>query len=66
MWAAAVGIVGLVTLVGGVLWAELDMASMGGPALVAVGALLLVAAATLCGVREGLDVLSRHRHAGHP
>ncbi|MGY1643545.1 hypothetical protein ACI782_20765 [Geodermatophilus sp. SYSU D00703] len=65
-WAAAVGVVGLLALVAGVVWAELDIASMSGPALVGVGALLLVAAATLCGVKEGLDALARHRHAGHP
>jgi hypothetical protein len=64
--AAAVGLVGLVALVGGVVWAELDVASMSCPALVGIGAVLLVVAATVCGVKEGLDVVSRHRHAGHP
>ena len=66
VWAAAVGVIGLLALVGGVVWAEIDMASMAGPALVGIGALLLVAAATLCGVKEGIDALGRHRHAGHP
>ncbi|MGY1620999.1 hypothetical protein ACI789_02235 [Geodermatophilus sp. SYSU D00965] len=66
VWAAVVGVAGLLALVGGVVWAEIDMASMTGPALVGLGALLLVAAATLCGVKEGLDALTRHRHAGHP
>jgi hypothetical protein len=65
-WAAAVGVVGLIALVVGVVWAELDMATMSGPALVGIGALLLVAAAALCGAKEGLDALIRHRHAGHP
>ena len=45
--APMVGVVGLLTLVGGVVWAELDVDTMGGVPLVGVGGVLLVVAAVV-------------------
>ena len=57
--APVVGVVGLLTLVGGVVWAELDMRTMGGVPLVGVGGVLLVAAAV---VAAFVEVTDRRRH----
>ena len=57
--APVVGVVGLLTLVGGVVWAELDMRTMGGVPLVGVGGVLLVAAAVLAAC---VEVADRRRH----
>jgi hypothetical protein len=57
--APLVGVVGLLTLVVGVLWAELDMSTMGGVPLVGAGGVLLVVAAALAASVEGV---TRHRH----
>ena len=58
--APLVGVVGLLTLVAGVVWAELDMNTMGGVPLVGVGGVLLVAAAVVAASVEGA---ARRRHA---
>ena len=58
--APLVGVVGLLALVGGMVWAELDRGSMAGVYVVGAGALLLVVAGGLAAVVEGL---TRHRHA---
>jgi len=57
--APLVGVVGLLALVVGVVWAELDMSTMGGVPLVGAGAVLLVVAGVLAAAVEGL---TRHRH----
>ena len=57
--APLVGVVGLLTLVVGMVWAELDMSTMGGVPLVGVGGVLLVAAAVLAG---SVEVTTRRRH----
>ncbi len=57
--APLVGVVGLLTLVGGVVWAELDRDTMGGVPLVGVGGVLLVAAAVVAASVEGA---TRRRH----
>ena len=51
--APLVGVVGLLTLVVGVVWAELDMRTMGGVPLVGVGGVLLLAAAVVAATVEG-------------
>jgi hypothetical protein len=51
--APLVGVVGLLTLVAGVVWAELDMDTMGGVPLVGVGGVLLLAAAVVAATVEG-------------
>ena len=58
--APLVGVVGLLALVGGMVWAELDRGSMAGVYVVGAGALLLVVAGGLAAVVEGL---TRHRQA---
>ena len=58
--APLVGVVGLLTLVAGVVWTELDMDTMGGVALVGVGGVLLVAAAVVAACVAGVDH-RRHR-----
>ena len=57
--APLVGVVGLLTLVAGVVWAELDMNTMGGVPLVGIGVVLLVAAAVVAASVEGA---TRRRH----
>ena len=51
--APLVGVVGLLTLVAGVVWAELDMNTMGGVPLVGAGGVLLLAAAVVAATVEG-------------
>ncbi|SDX54834.1 hypothetical protein SAMN05660209_00665 [Geodermatophilus africanus] len=51
--APLVGVVGLLTLVAGVVWAELDMDTMGGVPLVGAGGVLLLAAAVVAYTVEG-------------
>lgn len=58
--APVLGVVGLVALVVGVLWAELDRSTMGGVPLVGVGGALLLAAAALAASVEGAA------HRRHP
>jgi hypothetical protein len=58
--APLVGVVGLLTLVVGVVWAELDMDTMGGVPLVGVGGVLLVAAAVVAASVAAADH-RRHR-----
>ena len=58
-FAAVVGVVGLLALVAGMAWAELDRDSMGGVGVVGAGAVLLVVAGGLVAV---VEVLSRFRH----
>jgi hypothetical protein len=57
--APLVGVVGLLALVGGMVWTELDRGSMGGVVAVGSGAGLLVVAGGLAAVVEGL---TRHRN----
>ena len=57
--APLLGVVGLLALVGGLVWVELDKASMGGVGLVGSGVLLLVVAGGLAAVVEGM---TRHRN----
>lgn len=57
--APVLGVVGLVVLVVGVLWAELDRSTMGGVPLVGVGGALFLAAAAVAASVEGT---SHHRH----
>ena len=57
--APMVGVVGLLTLVGGVVWAELDVDTMGGVPLVGVGGVLLVVAAVVAACVAAAD---HHRH----
>ena len=58
--APLVGVVGLLSLVVGVVWAELDRSGMGGVPLVGAGAGLVLVAGALAAVVEGL---TRHRNA---
>ncbi len=58
--APLVGVVGLLALVVGVAWAELDWYTMGGVPLVGVGIGLVLVAGALAAVVEGL---TRHRNA---
>ena len=58
--APLVGVVGLLALVVGVVWAELDMSTMGGVPLAGAGVVLVLAATVLAAVVEGL---TRHRNA---
>ncbi len=60
--APLVGVVGLLTLVAGVVWAELDMNTMGGVPLVGAGGVLLLAAAVVAATTE---VAARRRHPQH-
>jgi peptidoglycan/LPS O-acetylase OafA/YrhL len=60
--APLVGVVGLLTLVGGVVWAELDVHTMGGVPLVGVGGVLLLAAAVVAATVEG----ATRRRDAHP
>ena len=60
--APLVGVVGLLTLVGGVVWAELDMETMGGVPLVGVGGVLLLVAAVVAATVEGS---TRRQHPQH-
>ncbi len=53
------GVVGLLALVAGMVWVELDRGSMGGVGVVGSGVLLLVVAGGLAAVIEGL---TRHRN----
>jgi hypothetical protein len=57
--APLVGVVGLLVLVVGMVWTELDMGSMAGVGMVGSGVLLLVVAGGLAAVVEGL---TRHRN----
>ncbi|MFW3172057.1 hypothetical protein [Geodermatophilus sp. CPCC 206100] len=59
--APLIAIVGLVALAVGLVWAELEVTSMGGVRLVGVGALALLAAAALAGVHESGARASRRR-----
>ncbi|MGY1824290.1 hypothetical protein [Geodermatophilus sp. SYSU D00079] len=67
-WLVALaGAVGLLVLVVGLVWAELDVASTGGMGLVGLGVLVLLGAALVAGAAEALPHLTRrHRPAGHP
>ncbi len=58
--APLVGVVGLLALAVGLVWAELDWTTMGGVLLVGVGAGLVLVAGALAAVVEGL---TRHRNA---
>ncbi|WP_448609514.1 hypothetical protein [Geodermatophilus sp. URMC 60] len=60
--APLLGVVGLLALVAGVVWAELDMYTMGGLPLVGAGCVLLLAAAVLAAAVEGT---TRRRHPQH-
>jgi hypothetical protein len=57
--APLVGVLGLLAIVAGVAWAELDEGSMAGVVVVGSGALLLVVAGGLVAVVEGVP---RRRH----
>jgi hypothetical protein len=57
--APLVGVLGLLALVVGVVWTEVDRSSMLGVGLVGAGALLLVVAGGLAAAIEGL---TRRRH----
>ena len=57
--APLVGALGLLAIVAGVAWTELDEGSMAGVGVVGSGALLLVAAGGLVAVVEGV---TRRRH----
>jgi hypothetical protein len=57
--APLVSVLGLLTLVVGIVWAELDMRTMNGVPLVGVGGVLLLAAALLAG---SVEVATRRRH----
>jgi hypothetical protein len=58
--APLVGVVGLLTLVAGVVWAELDMHTRGGVPLAGAGGVLLVVAAV---VAATVEVSTRRRDA---
>jgi hypothetical protein len=58
--APLVGVLGLLVLVVGMVWAELDMHTMNGVPLVGVGGVLLVAAGLLAG---SVEVTTRRRNA---
>ncbi len=61
--APLLGVVGLLALAVGVVWAELDMSTMAGVPLAGAGAVLVLAATVLAAVVEGQtrrrDALSR-------
>ena len=57
--APVVGVVGLLALVAGVVWTELDRVSMAGVGVVGSGVVLLVVAGGMAAVVEGL---TRHRN----
>ena len=57
--APLVGVVGLLALVVGIVWAELDRSTLGGVPLVGVGGVLLVVAAVLV---APVEVSTRRRH----
>lgn len=57
--APLLGMAGLVALVSGLLWAELDRGTMGGVPLVAAGAALLAAGAA---VAASVESATRRRH----
>jgi hypothetical protein len=57
--APLVGVLGLLVLVVGMVWAELDMHTMNGVPLVGVGGVLLVAAALVAG---SVEVTTRRRN----
>jgi hypothetical protein len=57
--APLVGVVGLLALVAGIVWTELDKVAMGGVAVVGSGVVLLVVAGGMAAVVEGL---TRHRN----
>jgi hypothetical protein len=59
-FAPLLGVVGLLALVVGVVWAELDMSTMAGVPLAGAGAVLVLTATVLAAVVEGL---TRHRDA---
>jgi hypothetical protein len=63
--APLMGVLGLLAIVAGVAWAELDEGSMAGVRVVGSGALLLVVAG---GLVAGVEGLTRRRHprAPHP
>jgi hypothetical protein len=67
-WLAPLaGVVGLLMLVAGLIWAELAVTTTGGVGLVGLGVLVLLAAALAAGTHEGLTHLARRRRpAGHP
>ncbi|NEK57093.1 hypothetical protein GCU56_04300 [Geodermatophilus sabuli] len=68
-WLAPLaGVVGLLTLVVGIAWAEFDVTSMAGLDLVGFGVLALLLAAAVAGAHEGAALLARRRRAvaGHP
>jgi apolipoprotein N-acyltransferase len=65
--APLAGVVGLLMLVVGLVWAEIDVATMGGMGLVGLGVLVLIGAVLLAAASEALThVARRHRPAGHP
>ena len=57
--APLMGVLGLLALVAGVAWVELDEGSMTGVRVVGSGVLLLVVAG---GLAAGVEGLTRHRH----
>ena len=57
--APLMGVLGLLAIVAGVAWAELDQGSMAGVRVVGSGALLLVVAG---GLAAGVEGLTRRRH----
>ncbi|MGY1636610.1 hypothetical protein ACI78V_08140 [Geodermatophilus sp. SYSU D00742] len=62
-WLAPLaGVVGLLVLVVGLVWAELDVATTGGMGLVGLGVLVLVVATFVACAQEGLTHLARRRH----
>jgi flagellin-like protein len=58
--APSVGVVGLVALVVGVVWAELDVHTMGGVPLAGVGGVLLLVAVVVAAATE---VAARRRNS---
>jgi hypothetical protein len=58
--APLVGVVGLLALVTGVVWAEVDMDTMGGVSLAGAGGVLLLVAAV---VAATVEVSTRRRDA---
>jgi hypothetical protein len=54
-------IVGLAALVVGIVWTELQVASMSGVYLAGIGALALLVAAAMVGVHEAAALVSRRR-----
>ena len=55
-----VGVVGLLALVVGVVWAELDMSTMGGVPLAGAGVVLVLAATVLA---ASVEISTRRRDA---